>query len=137
MRSAARLWTALIVLLLLFVSGAAHAARHPRHQRHTRPARAGRAPLPPRPRTEEELALLAIQDDGERHVNSLLNATRYWTDRALLSARARRIEEMRDATRTRQLQVQAAFARRRGGSVQTTLLERGKTRVSRGSRRRA
>ena len=135
MRRAARLWTALIVLLLLFPSGAAHAARHPRHPRH--PRNTGRAPLPPRPRTEEELALLAIQDDGERHVNSLLNATRYWTDRALLSARARRIEEMRDATRTRQLQVQAAFARRRGGSVQAAALERGKTRLSRASRRRA
>jgi hypothetical protein len=89
------------------------------------------------PRSEEERALLAIEQDGNRRVQALLKATRGWTDKAMLGARERRIAEMRRDTRTRQTQVRAAFARRRGDHGEAASIERAPGLDSRGRRRGA
>lgn len=129
-----RHWLAPTVVLLLLVPGAAAAARrtHP-----ARPVRVTRAHVRPAPRSEEERALVAIQQDGVLRIKALLKATKGWTDKAMLSARARRIEEMQQETRHRQLEVRAAFARRRGDHAEAAAIEKEMARDPRGSRRRA
>jgi len=125
-----RHWLAPLVVMLLLVPGAADAARRAHARRPAATAHARRTP-----RSEEERALWAIQQDGDQRIQALLKATQGWTNRAMLSARARRIEEMRQETRRRQLETRA-FARRRGDHAEAAAIEK-MARDPRGSRRGA
>jgi hypothetical protein len=127
-----RHWLAPTVAFLLLLPGAADAARRTRAARTARPAYVQRAP-----RSEEERALYAIQQEGDLRIKALLHATKGWTDKAMLSARAHRIGELRQDTRRRQLEVRAAFARRRGDHAEAAALEKTMARGTRASRRGA
>ena len=145
----ARPWMALIAALLLLAPSSAGARRHPapakrpgtaqivRAKQAYRPEITRRVRVARIPRSEEERALLAIEQDGNRRVQALLRATRGWTDKAMLGARERRIAEMRRDTRTRQLQIRAAFARRRGDHSEAAAIERELGLDARGRRRGA
>jgi hypothetical protein len=146
MASRARHWMALIAVLLLLAPSSAGASRRPAPAKRPGTAQVGRAHRPQvthrvrrtrAPRSEEERAILAIEQDGARRVQALLRATRGWTDKAMLGARERRIAEMRRDTRTRQLQVRATFARRRGDHAEAAGIEREMGPDPRGRRRGA
>jgi hypothetical protein len=66
------------------------------------------------PRTAEEKALRAVEDDGRARVETLVKSLEGLQDGPVLRALLRKVEEIKQAQEVQFLQVKARFARERG-----------------------